>query len=81
MELKFSLTVDTAQPDAVRAELTESKTNGRTVITIAMTLANRIAHQTLTAAQAEVVALAIADLQDLHARLESIATPPPPPAG
>lgn len=81
MELKFSLTVDSAQPTQVRAELTESKTNGRTVITIAMTLANRIGLQTLAQVQAEVAALAIADLQDLHARLESIASTPPPPAG
>lgn len=81
MELKFSLTVDTSQPDAVRADLTESKANGRTVITVAMTLANRYGHQSLAAVQAEVVALAIADLQDLHARLESIASTPPPPAG
>ena len=32
MELKFSLTVDTDRPGDVRAELTEAKANGRTVI-------------------------------------------------
>ena len=74
MELSFSLRVDTNKPDAVRAELVESKADGRTVISITLTLSNQIARQPLAAVQAEVVRLAIADLQDLHARLLATAS-------
>lgn len=74
MEISFSLRVDTNQPDAVRAELVESRADGKTVISIALTLSNQIAHQPLAAVQAEVVRLAIADLQDLHARLLATAS-------
>lgn len=63
MEKSFRLSMDTAKPDGLRAELQFGKDLGRTVITIAMTIPNQIAAETVAKAQAEVLRLAIADLE------------------
>lgn len=70
MEKSFKLTLDTDKPDALRAELVFSKTDGRTVITVAMTVGNQTGHLPLMAAQADVIRMAMADLQEEHDLLQ-----------
>lgn len=69
MEKSFKLTMDIEKPDAVRAELLYTKADGRTVISIAMTVPNEIAAQTVAQAQAEVLRMAISDLEQERAAL------------
>ena len=63
MEKSFRLSTQMDNGDALRAQLQFAKAEGRTVITIDMTVPNQLSQMSLAQAQAEVLRMAIEDLQ------------------
>lgn len=69
MEKSIRLSVDTANPDRLHVEMTTGKAAGRTVITISMSVPNQVESIPLAQLQAEVLRMAIADLQEERSAL------------
>ena len=67
MEKSFRMSIDTEAPHkGLRADLVFSKEDGRTRITVSMGVPNRIGHLAILQAQADVIRMAMDDLQREH---------------